>query len=119
MKRKHFVAIALCLGLAISSIWAATVTVTWDENTESDIAGYRVYQRLAGGTYNYNSPVDDVEHPPVELPAIPNDGATYCWVVRAYDTSGNTSGNSNEVCKTTPDTLPPQPPTGCSVTLTP
>jgi len=121
MRRKHIVIGLLSFGLIglAMYLWAVTVTVTWNENTEADLAGYKVFQRLAGEEYDYTNPAADVVVPPVELPPVPSDGLTYCWVVRAYDTSNNESGNSNEVCKTMLDTIPPQPPTGCDVSLMP
>ena len=39
-----------------SFVYAADVTLAWDPNQEPDLAGYRVYSRPAGGSYNYDYP---------------------------------------------------------------
>lgn len=89
---------------------AGRAVLTWDQSTESDLAGYKVYMGTSSG--QYGPPVD------VGLTATPqaprhvieplSDG-DYFFAVTAYDQSGNESGFSNEVDKTI-DSTPPKPP---------
>ncbi len=96
-----FVALAPILFLFPQNVYAVDVTLAWDANSEEDLAGYRVFCREDGQSYNYNDPdwegtdtsctIDETIY---EL----DDSITYYFVVRAFDTSGNESGDSNEVC---------------------
>lgn len=88
-------------------------TLTWDANSESDLAGYKVYTSLQSGVYS--TPVAEVglvttyegSH---DIPD--NDEVTFYYVVTAFDTSGLESDYSNEVSHTYmgDDTEPPAPP---------
>ena len=76
---------------------AGGVTLTWDANTEGDLAGYRVYAGTVSGVYG----------PPIDVGNVTNytvtnlsEGQTYFFAVTAYDTSGNESGFSSEVSAT-------------------
>lgn len=92
-------------------VFGADVTLTWDANTEEDIAGYKIYQGEATGDY---SVIKDCGIPE-NLQCVMHDMAeskTYYFAATAYDTSGNESGFSNEVVYTVPDMTPPAPPTG-------
>ena len=89
----------------------SSVTFEWDANTESDLAGYRLYQTTTSGQYTFGDG-NQVETilagiEMVTLPDVP-DG-TYYWVATAYDTQGLESGSSNEVSATL-DTIAPNPP---------
>lgn len=83
---------------------ADTVKLAWDANTESDLAGYKLYIGTASGTYDSNIDVTNVTEY-----TIPNltVGTTYFFVGTAYDTSGNESGYSNEVSYLVVDTVSP------------
>lgn len=109
---------------------AATVELkfTWDKNTESDLAGYRVYMSATSGSYvkgttspNYLTGVTVTMpsvHPNEVLKQITGtEGQKIYFVLTAYDTTGNESGFSNEVNYTIPDTTSPQPPKGFLATL--
>src|SRR5205085_7771374 len=72
----------------------AQVTLAWDPNTESDLAGYKVYIGTASGVYTTTIDVGNVTTYTVTGLA---PGATYYFVVTAYDTGGLESGFSNEV----------------------
>ena len=92
---------------AVSQSYALDVTLQWDANTESDLAGYKVYygteSRYPSNPYPYNgtgategdSPIDvgNVTEFPLHLP----DGQAYLFAVTAYDTEGFESYYSNEV----------------------
>ena len=79
-----------------------TISLEWDSNTETDLAGYKVYYGTASGVYG--TPKDagmgtpsgtkttyDLTDPDLII------GQTYFIAVTAYDTSNNESGYSNEV----------------------
>jgi len=96
-----FVALAPILFLSPQNVYAVDVTLAWDPNSEEDLAGYRVFCRAEGQSYDYSSPVWEgtdtsctIDETIYEL----DDSITYYFVVRAFDTSGNESGDSNEVC---------------------
>jgi fibronectin type 3 domain-containing protein len=92
---------------------AAEVKLAWDANSESDLAGYKVYQ----------SAYEDMTIPTVSnvpLSTLPNQAAptftvtentdgTYYFQVTAYDTANNESGFSNKVSKVV-NANPPAPP---------
>jgi hypothetical protein len=84
-----------------TSIPTHDVTLTWaapatnaDGTPLTDLAGYRVYFGPGSGNYIYKNDVGNV--------TICTIGGltqgTWCFAVTAYDTSGNESDYSNEVC---------------------
>lgn len=74
-------------------------TLTWTANTESDLAGYKVYIGTASGTYSFPGSAFVVGK--VTSYTIPNlpIGQTYFFAVSAYDSAGNESPLSAEVSK--------------------
>lgn len=80
-------------------LFAAEVTLSWNANTESDLAGYKVYQSTTSG--QYGPPVatlGKVTQHTLTLPQLTVD-ATYFFTITAYDQAGNESGKSNEVSR--------------------
>src|SRR5262249_7514014 len=77
------------------SVHAATVTATWDANTEPDIAGYALSYGTASGVYTTTIDVGNVTTYQVTLAP-----GTYYFALQAYDTGGLTSAYSNEVAFT-------------------
>jgi len=75
---------------------ARQVSLTWDANKESTLKGYRVFYRLAGGTYNYDHPLWDDSATTCTLIGL-DESVDYAFVVRAYDIYGNESADSEEV----------------------
>ncbi len=73
--------------------------LTWNPNTESDLAGYKVYVGTRPGQYDVSgSPYvlgKTAAYTVANLPA----GQTYYFAVSAYDSAGNESALSNEVSK--------------------
>jgi fibronectin type 3 domain-containing protein len=114
--RKVTWAVGVVLLTSLVASADTTVKLQWNANTESDLAGYRLYQSNTSGVYTtYRA---DIPAPTHEVTVtIPTDG-TYFWVVTAYDTSGNESGRSNEATLVI-DTTPPGPPTGCTAVKIP
>jgi fibronectin type 3 domain-containing protein len=85
--------------LTLSAPATSTATLTWNANTEPDLAGYKVYQATASGAY-----------PPTPIATLPKTvpsytamglqvGTTYFFTITAYDTAGNESLKSPEVSK--------------------
>ncbi len=68
-----------------------SVELSWDRNTEADLAGYRVYRALAGGAFERIAEVSQI--PSYSDRAIEH-GKQYRYVVSAIDQSGNESERS-------------------------
>jgi hypothetical protein len=99
------VALGLVLGLS-GQAQAATATVTWDANTEPDLAGYKVHYGTSPGTYDTTVDVGNVTS--YGTPTL-TDGTTYYFAVTAYDGTGNQSLPSLEVSLAIPGVnTPPQ-----------
>jgi hypothetical protein len=77
-------------------LYRGRATIGWNANPESDLAGYRVYHGTTSGVYTEFVDVGNVLTYQWNglLP-----GFTHYFVVRAYDTSNNESGNSAQVSK--------------------
>lgn len=89
--------------LLAAEAFAAQATLAWDAPTTyadgtpiSGLSGYKLYLGTASGSYSQNIDVGNQTTYTVNNLA---DGATYYFVVMAYDTAGNESGFSNEVSK--------------------
>ena len=78
------------------------VTLEWDANHESNLAGYRMYYGAATGTYTNFFDVGNVTVTTVLNLA---EGVTYYFAVTAYDSLGQESEFSNEVIYTMPVTI--------------
>lgn len=112
--RFHLVALAMTMALAACgggedppppatsspSVTAQSPTslrLDWDANTESDLAGYRVYAATASGAYGA-TPVALVPAGTTFFVASGlKPGVTYFFRITAVDTAGNQSPPSNEV----------------------
>ncbi len=82
---------------------AADVTLAWDSNVETDLAGYQVAYGLTSG--NYTTVVDAGNRTMYSLTGL-DANRTYFFSVRAYNTAGLTSPFSTEVSTTTPPATP-------------
>jgi uncharacterized protein DUF4082/concanavalin A-like lectin/glucanase superfamily protein/Big-like domain-containing protein/fibronectin type III domain protein len=100
-------ALALILGFA-STARAATLTLAWDPNTESNLSGYTVHYGTAPGSYSTQVNTGNV--PMYTITGLVA-GQQYYFAVQAYALDGLRSPLSNEVSAvapgTTPDTTPP------------
>jgi Fibronectin type III domain/Viral BACON domain len=75
---------------------SGSATLTWAGNTESDLAGYKVYRGTQSGVYGTSIAVGNVTtYQFTNLP--PN--TTYFFSVTAIDTAGNESVPSSEVSR--------------------
>lgn len=76
----------------------AKVVLDWAENTEPDLAGYRLYRRNSDGTWP-STPLASPSASSFTDTTLAN-GTTYTYRVTAYDTSGNESAASGEASAT-------------------
>ncbi len=91
--------------------FAADITLRWDANTETDLAGYKLYYKTDTPGSPYDGAGADQGPSPIDIPlgSLSNPGNPestitgldashiYFLVITAYDTEGNESGYSNEV----------------------
>ena len=80
---------------------ARGVNPSWNASTSPVVVGYNVYRsQTSGGPYGkINSVLDGNTF---YTDAFVSEGATYYYVTRAVDSSGQESGNSNEAQATIP-----------------
>ena len=106
IKKKLFAFLfVFILFIPILAFTATDVTFLWDSNTESDLAGYRLYQSDQSGVYVYgpNSPdlVAEIHTGPnpggTETVVLAIEDGTYFFVATAYDTEGLESEPSIEI----------------------
>ena len=89
---KKLIIIVLML-LPIISCAQSRIKLVWDANTETDLAGYKIYWGTETRVY---SNVVDVGNVTIYFPDLEYD-IRYYFAATAYDTAGNESGYSNEV----------------------
>jgi hypothetical protein len=80
------------------------VTLVWDPNTETDLAGYKLYYGTSSGSYQGSVVVGN--RTSTTLSGL-LEGQIYYFAATAYDFSGNESGFSNEVSTAIADVTPP------------
>lgn len=86
-----------CLLLMVPGAMAAEVTLSWDPNTEPDIAGYRIHYGLQSRSY---SNAVDVGNCILSTITGLESGQTYYFSATAYNTANLESDFSNEVAAT-------------------
>ncbi|MHC4500929.1 MAG: fibronectin type III domain-containing protein, partial [Planctomycetota bacterium] len=84
------------------------VDLKWTANTEQDLAGYNVYRSMTSGE-PYSQAAGGVDSNSYTDNGLAK-GRTYYYVVKAVDTSLNTSGSSNEASATPLDSNAPVAP---------
>jgi len=113
-KKNRFLVYFLALILLILPVFlqqahAAGVTLAWDANTETSVAGYKVGYGTASGSYS--SAVDVGNWTSINISGL-ETGRRYYFACKAYDTAGKESGYSGEVAYTPPATA-------CTYTIAP
>lgn len=103
--------------LPFLSLQAAVVDISWNANTEADLAGYKLYYGTASGVYGL--PVDVGKVTSYSVTVNPKVTTTYYVTLTAYDMSGNESPKSDEasITVTVADTTPPAKPTGLKMVI--
>jgi hypothetical protein len=94
LRRGFVVTIVMCASLWSRPAAAGTLTLTWDANTEPNLAGYILSVGVAPG--QYTSTVD-VGNTTTYVFTEPDPTLTYYFAVRAYNTSRQMSPYSLEV----------------------
>jgi len=105
--------VLLTLSLLVFSIpnssGSTQVTLEWSPNTEPDLAGYTLFCREQGQNYDYTNPCWEGTDTACTIYDL-DETKTYFFVVRAVDTEGFQSSDSNETfleAGTPPDNQPP------------
>ncbi len=101
----------ISMGLVTPAL-AMDVTLEWDANTESNLAGYKLHWGTQAGSYSSSTDVGNVTVYTLTL----GNGAEYYIAATAYDTDNLESDYSNEVW--TGDHPSPTPPAAPSMTIT-
>ena len=95
--RKFILSIMALVLLVAGPAWAADVTLTWDANTESDMAGYRLYQKADSAVPPFIK-VQDIPKGTTVANITGLDSAhSHSFAVTAYNTAGMESPYSNIV----------------------
>ncbi len=129
MKRMSKILRTVCLSFTLTLTWiaifvvifafvlsahAADITFEWDANTESDLAGYRLYAGGETGVYNPDLTIDVGNRTIYKWTGF-SDGDWF-FAATAYDDDGNESAYSNEVALTI-DTVAPGAPGAFRATI--
>jgi len=83
-----------CIPLTATAQLTRTVALGWDANTETDLAGYKLYYGNASRTYTTTI---TIPNPTAVTYSIDLPVGTYYFALTAYDLGTNESGYSNEV----------------------
>jgi hypothetical protein len=86
---------------------AATITVAWDKNAETDVIGYNFHYGTVSKNYQYT--VDVKNNTSCSISGL-EEGKTYYFAATAYDNNNNESNFSEELVHTIPMPSPPLPP---------
>ena len=79
--------------------WTSRITISWTANSESDLAGYKIYAGRSTGVYgSAGTPITVASSATSGVVPIDATGAWY-FAVTAFDTTGNESGFSTEVSR--------------------
>ena len=112
--RNGFYIISICLALVLfgcgdgssgessaENTALLSALLSWDDNSEMDLNGYKIYYGTVSDTYTVVEDVGLTDTPDTPQYTVTGleSGITYYFAVTAYDTSGNDSDFSNEVSK--------------------
>ena len=116
-RKSTFILTILVFTLVLSqSAFAAQIKLAWDQNTDSDLAGYKVYYGTS--SKSYTGSIDAGNVTTFTLTGL-TQGQTYCIAVTAYNKSSSESGYSNEVNGVAAEPTPPVSETPPTVTPSP
>ncbi len=112
LKKKILILIVLIINTQTFS-WAGSY-ISWDSSS-GVVKGYKIYYSKVAGNYSESNSQDVGlvnRYPISNLPL--NDSTLYYFVIRAYNTYGE-SQNSDMISWETKDNTPPLPPDGVTV----
>lgn len=81
---------------------AAAIDLSWEPDTEPDLAGYIAYRREGDGAWERISPSEPVVGPGFHDARV-ESGHTYRYAVTAVDQGGHESARSSEIEETAPN----------------
>ncbi len=105
---KFFLFALALFALLPEIIWAASVTLTWNRNTEPDVVGYVVYwgtKPRSEEDYPNSAKINDNKNDGTPISYTVEgleEGKTYYFAVKAFDAEGLYSDYSEEVSATIP-----------------
>jgi uncharacterized protein (TIGR02597 family) len=106
-KTKTLLGRGFCVGAALLLGWSAKatdVTLAWNANTESDLAGYFIYYAPTNSSVQR---ADAGRTTSITLRSL-SPGTTYKFYATAYNTAGLESDPSQQVIYKVPDNITPQ-----------
>jgi hypothetical protein len=86
--------VLLMLACPLGKAMAADITLAWDQNSDPDLAGYRLY--IGTSSRNYTQTFDLGLTTQYTIGNL-NDGTVYFFTLTAYNQKGLESSFSNEV----------------------
>ncbi len=103
---------AIITVIPCAPVFSANVSVTWNKNTESDLAGYKIYKRTLP-SQDFGQPVfsgmtSNSSSPSITVSGL-SGGTTYGFISTAFDTAGNESAPSTEKQISVPTNTSPPP----------
>ena len=109
-KKDNFVLMTILLGillliLGFQKIYPAQINMTWNANTETDLAGYSVF--IGKSSRSYDRSVDAGNTTSFVVDGV-RENIELFFAVTAYDTAGNESKYSEEMSGIIGDAIPPQ-----------
>ena len=122
---KGLLVLIMLLILPVVAMAAPLATLTWIANGELDLVGYKVFRGNGVCAVGPLQPLI-VNGSAVSLGkvttytdvTVPTFDGDLCYEITAFDTANNESTHSNRVTKVI-NTIPPVPPVGLTVTVTP
>ncbi len=98
--KRTLLAITFSIILFCNTAYSAMATLSWNHDSEPNLAGFKVYYGKSSGTYDL---VIDVGNRFDYTVNGLTEGETYFFAATAYDFSGNESDFSNEVIYGVPE----------------
>jgi len=91
-----FLLIPLLLIFCVTHVYAGQVTLGWDQNTEPDLAGYKIYYGNSSGNYTESVNITSGNVTTCTISDL-TEGQTYYFAATAYNSSLVESNYSTEV----------------------